>query len=156
MLANIMDAKLTEENFEVQHAYDGEEAYRILANGTLPDLVLLDVLLPKISGFDVLEKLRSEGKKLPKIIVFSNFAQEEDMRWAYQLGAIDYIVKSSFSPAQIIARIKKVFEENEQGPAGAAQPEAAAAASPYHQFDSMKDVMPMAEVLHPGDATPHS
>jgi DNA-binding response OmpR family regulator len=75
MLAKIIGMKLQEEQFEVQHAYDGEEAFTILSTADpMPDLVLLDVLLPKFSGFDVLEKLRATGKPLPKIIVFSNFA----------------------------------------------------------------------------------
>lgn len=109
MLAKIIDMKLQEEGFEVLHAYDGEQAYNALITDTLPDLVLLDVLLPKMSGFDVLEKLHSEKKPIPKVIIFSNFAQASDIEKSQALGAIDYIVKAAFSPAEIISKIKAIF-----------------------------------------------
>lgn len=172
MLAKIIGMKLEEEQFEVQHAYDGEEAYTALADSAhLPDLVLLDVLLPKMSGFDVMEKLKAEGKTLPKIIVFSNFAQKADVERAHALGAIDYIVKAAFSPAEILSKIKAVFEAGDEAPAApeasaatpaapetpaaAAEPTPAAAqdkANPYQSFQSLEDVMPMSEVLHPGES----
>ncbi len=116
MLAKIIGMKLEEEGYEVAHAYDGEEAYNLLTQPELPDLVLLDVLLPKMSGFDVLTKLRDEQKKLPKIIVFSNFAQKADVERAHELGAIDYIVKAAFSPAEILSKIKEIFEKGDVDP----------------------------------------
>jgi DNA-binding response OmpR family regulator len=166
MLAKIIGMKLEEEQFEVLHAYDGEEAYNMLCSPELPDLVLLDVLLPKMSGFDVLEKLQQEKRPLPKVIVFSNFAQKADVERAHALGAIDYIVKAAFSPAEILSKIKAVFAT----PAAAAAAPVAGATSeannpapvapqtstpqgtdPYQSFASMQDVMPMSEVLRPGE-----
>lgn len=147
MLAKIIGMKLQDEQYEVTHAYDGEEAYNLLTQPDLPDLVLLDVLLPKMSGFDVLEKMKTEGKKLPKIIVFSNFAQKADVERARSLGAIDYIVKAAFSPAEILGKIKGVLEEAE-GKGGEAGGESA-----YQSFESMEEVMPMSEVLHPDQPT---
>ncbi len=148
MLAKIIGMKLEEEQFEVIHAYDGEEAYNILSKAEQPDLVLLDVLLPKMSGFDVLEKLKSDGKALPKIIVFSNFAQKADVERARSLGAMDYIVKAAFSPAEILGKIKgsldTVSEPEGTTPAGGS--------SAYQAFESLEDVMPMSEVLHPDQA----
>ena len=146
MLAKIIGMKLEEESYEVIHAYDGEQAYEALSGNTLPDLVLLDVLLPKMSGFDVLEKLRAENKKLPKVIVFSNFAQKSDVERAQSLGAIDYIVKAAFSPAEILSKIKAVFAA--EGQASASD---AGGATPYQNFASMEEVMPMSEVLRPGE-----
>ena len=145
MLAKIIGMKLEEESFEVEHAYDGEQAYAFLSADTLPDLVLLDVLLPKMSGFDVLEKLKAEGKPLTKIIVFSNFAQKADVERAHALGAIDYIVKAAFSPAEILSKIKAVFALDEAAASGNSQ------TGPYSGFDSLQDVMPMSEVLRPGE-----
>ena len=137
-LADIIGIKLKEEQFEVDHAYDGEQAYQALIKSNLPDLVLLDVLLPKMSGFDVLQKLKDEKKPLPKIIVFSNFAQQSDIDKARSLGAVDYIVKAAFLPAEILSKIKAVFAQE-------------GAAAPAQNFDSMEDVKPMAEVLRPGE-----
>ncbi len=169
MLAKIIGMKLEEEQYEVIHAYDGEEAYNILAQPALPDLVLLDVLLPKMSGFDVLEKLHAENKPLPKVIVFSNFAQKADVERAHALGAIDYIVKAAFSPAEIISKIKEIFASSaaapvvapvatDSAPAPVASDQAAApvdSANPsaYQSFESLQDVMPMSEVLHPEEPT---
>lgn len=176
MLAKIIGMKLEEEQFEVLHAYDGEEAYNLLCKPELPDLVLLDVLLPKMSGFDVLEKLQQEKRPLPKVIVFSNFAQKADVERAHALGAIDYIVKAAFSPAEILSKIKAIFAAPAvpvqvageakpatdkpvdaaapaptSTPASAAAPAEGAAPDPYQSFASMQDVMPMSEVLRPGE-----
>jgi DNA-binding response OmpR family regulator len=146
MLAKIIGMKLEEEGYEVTHAYDGQAAYEAMCTTPPVDLVLLDVLLPKMSGFDVLEKLRAENRPLPKVIVFSNFAQKADVERAHSLGAIDYIVKAAFSPAEILSKIKTVF-------ATAAVPPAQPDANPYTQFASMEEVMPMSEVLHPDQPT---
>jgi two-component system, OmpR family, response regulator VicR len=154
MLARIIGMKIEEEGFEVVHAYDGEEAFTQLTQPVLPDLVLLDVLLPKMSGFDVLQKMREGNHPLPKIIVFSNFAQKADVERAHELGAIDYIVKAAFSPAEILGKIKAVFEQQATleatMPATPTAATPAPAASPYQSFASMEDVMPMSEVLRPG------
>lgn len=146
MLAKIIGMKLEEESYKVVHAYDGEEAYKALCSDPLPDLVLLDVLLPKMSGFDVLEKIRAEKKPLPKVIVFSNFAQKADVERAHALGAIDYIVKAAFSPAEILSKIKEVFAADEAVGDGSGK-----TTNPYTTFASMEDVMPMSEVLRPGE-----
>lgn len=150
MLAKIIGMKLEEEKYEVSHAYDGQQAYDVLAGDKLPDLVLLDVLLPKMSGFDVLEKLKTENKKLPKIIVFSNFAQKADVERAHALGAVDYIVKAAFSPAEIITKIRSILDAAEVEAAKPAST-APAEADPYASFDSIQDVKPMSEVLRPGE-----
>ena len=155
MLAKIIGMKLEEESFEVEHAYDGEQAYQALCKPELPDLVLLDLLLPKMSGFDVLERLRKEGHPLTRVIVFSNFAQKDDVERAHSLGAIDYIVKAAFSPAEIISKIKAVLAQETPIPTPAAAPAPGATpeapSDPYASFDSMQDVMPMSEVLRPGE-----
>ena len=131
MLAQIIEIKLKEEQFEVSHAYDGEQAYTILSGTDLPDLVLMDVLMPKMSGFEVLEKLQAEKKTVPTVIIFSNFAQASDIQRAHELGAVDYIVKAAFSPAEILSKIKAVFAANDT--------------TPYQGFDSLQEVLPMSE-----------
>ena len=141
MLAKIIGMKLEEDGYEVTHAYDGQAAYDAMSVQPLPDLVLLDVLLPKMTGFDVLTKLHAENLPIPRVIVFSNFAQAADVEQAKQLGAIDYIVKAAFSPAEILLKIKEVFAAS-AGTAGSTS-------TGYAAFSSMQDVMPMSEVLHP-------
>jgi CheY-like chemotaxis protein len=169
MLAKIIGMKLEEENYQVDHAYDGMEAYAMLSKSELPDLVLLDVLLPKMSGFDVLERLRNEGRPLPKVIVFSNFAQKADVERAHALGAVDYIVKAAFSPAEILSKINSILAVEETAPVAAPDaapqetpptvvpPPAATPPTPtkqedpYAGFQSLQDVVPMSEVIRPGE-----
>jgi DNA-binding response OmpR family regulator len=110
MLAQIIDIKLTEEAFEVSHAFDGDQAYAALNKEPAPDLVLMDVLLPKQNGFEVLERVKKEKGSLPPFMIFSNFGQDSDMKRAKELGAIDYIVKAAFSPVEIISKIKSVLQ----------------------------------------------
>lgn len=123
MLAKIIGIKLQSEGYAVLHAYDGQEAYEILAGSEKPDIVLLDVLLPKMSGFEVLEKLHADHAEIPKVVVFSNFAQKADVDKAYELGAVDYIVKAAFSPAEIIAKVEQYTKVGEEAAAqGSEQP----------------------------------
>jgi DNA-binding response OmpR family regulator len=144
MLAKIIGMKLEEEKYEVAHAYDGEEAYQMLSkDGASFDLVLLDLLLPKMGGFEVMEQMKKEGKALPKIIVFSNFAQKADVERAHTLGAMDYIVKAAFSPAEILSKIEAVFEA-ESGSKAKTE-------NPYQNFESLSEVMPMSEVADKDD-----
>ena len=145
MLAKIIGMKLEDEGFEVIHAYDGQAAYNALSAMPQPDLTLLDVLLPHMSGFDVLEKLHAEGKSIPRVIVFSNFAQKADVERAHALGAVDYIVKAAFSPAEILSKIKAVFAASESGVSADGQ-------AAYQRFSSLEEVMPMSEVLRPGES----
>lgn len=116
-LAEIISLKLQEEGFEVNNAYDGEEALQKLTqSSSLPDLVLLDILLPKINGLEVLAKIRQNGnEKLTSIpvLIFSNFAHEEEVQKAKDLGAVDYIVKAAFSPAEIVTKVKAVLADKQ-------------------------------------------
>lgn len=117
-LAEIISLKLQEEGFKVDNAYDGEEALNKLENnGDLPDLILLDILLPKINGLEVLTKIRQNGnEKLTSVpvLIFSNFAHEEEVQKAKDLGAVDYIVKAAFSPAEIVTKVKAVIGQPAQ------------------------------------------
>lgn len=112
-LAEIISLKLQEEGFKVDNAYNGEEALTKLENSAnRPDLVLLDILLPKVNGLEVLAKIRQSGDdKLTSIpvLIFSNFAHEEEVQKAKDLGAVDYIVKAAFSPAEIVTKVKAVL-----------------------------------------------
>lgn len=119
-LSEIISLKLQEEGFEVDTVYDGEEALQKLTkSANLPDLVLLDILLPKVNGLEVLAKIRQDGnEKLTSIpvLIFSNFAHEEEVQKAKDLGAVDYIVKAAFSPAEIVTKVKSVLSAKSTEP----------------------------------------
>lgn len=107
-LRELLISKLIAEGFSITSATDGKEALRSLSQ-PIPDLVLLDLILPDVSGFEVLEKMKSldQWKPVP-VIVLSNLDQKEDMDRARALGASDFMIKANFSLNEIIARIKKV------------------------------------------------
>ncbi len=108
-LRDICAKKLSKEGFEVYEAIDGEEALKIV-DKVKPDIVLLDIILPAIDGFEVLEKIRSnpnpETQKVP-IIMLSNLGQKDDIEKALKIGANDYLVKAHFNTEEIIDKIKK-------------------------------------------------
>jgi DNA-binding response OmpR family regulator len=106
-LARALALKLTKENFDVDNAYDGEEALNKLT-ATTYDLVLLDLVMPKLNGFDVLKKLKEQNKPV-KVVVLSNLSQEDDVKRAKEFGALDFIVKSDRSIAEIIERVKSLI-----------------------------------------------
>ena len=102
-IVDIIRFNLTRENFEVLEAYDGE-AGLALARAEKPDLILLDVMMPKMMGFDVCKALRDEGDNVPVIILTAR-EEEEDKIFGLEIGADDYITKP-FSMRELIARVR--------------------------------------------------
>jgi DNA-binding response OmpR family regulator len=110
-LSSVLQLKLTKEGFKVIRASDGEEAINMLIDqGLKPDLILLDLILPKRNGFEVLETIRQEPmlEKLP-VIVISNLGQPSDVERGKSLGVIDYYVKAKFSVDELVQKIKDEF-----------------------------------------------
>jgi len=105
-LHKILAMKIKAAGFDVISAYDGESALKKIKER--PDLILLDLILPQMSGFEFLGeiKINEEYKKIP-VIVLSNLGQEEDIERAKSLGAVDYLVKANFSIDEVIKKIKE-------------------------------------------------
>lgn len=105
-LANVYLARLEVEGFQVKRVPNGEDALAA-AIEFKPDLVLLDVMMPKVSGFDVLDILRNTPETANlKIVMLTALSQENDKSRADQLGADDYLVKSQVVIADVVERIK--------------------------------------------------
>jgi DNA-binding response OmpR family regulator len=102
---------LTKEGHEMISALDGEEGLR-LAKSKKPDLILLDLVLPKVHGFEVLEELKSdaETKDIP-IIVLTNLESMEDVDKAIELGAKTYLVKAQYKLEEVLEKVKKALLE---------------------------------------------
>lgn len=109
-LSNIYQTKFTKEGYQVSVAGDGEEALKVVKIKK-PDIILLDVLLPKLDGFAVLEKLKkdTETKDIP-VILLTNLGQRDDVDRGLQLGAADYLIKAHFKPSETVEKVKKVLE----------------------------------------------
>ncbi len=105
-LASVYTTRLQAEGFDVRRVSDGEEALAG-AKTYKPDLVLLDVMMPKVSGFDVLDILRNTPETANlKVIMLTALSQESDQERAKKLGADDYLVKSQVVISDVIDRIR--------------------------------------------------
>ena len=108
-LANAYRVKLSKSGFDVMIAQDGEEAIKSLSEFT-PDLIILDLMMPKVDGFSVLRELKSSDKwKGIPVLVASNLGQSEDIVKATKLGAADYIVKTDLSMKKLIEKIIQII-----------------------------------------------
>ena len=108
-LSSILQLKLDKENFKTIRAADGEEALNILIEqGIRPDVILLDLILPKKNGFEVLETIRQDPtlEKLP-VIIISNLGQPSDIDRGKALGVIDYFVKAKLSVDELVNKVKE-------------------------------------------------
>lgn len=107
-LREICAKKLTKEGFLVFEIVDGEQALKDLEK-IEPDIILLDIILPMVNGFEVLEKIRSSKNlkiKEAPVIMLSNLGQEEDVKKAFSLGANDYLIKTHSTIEEIVEKIK--------------------------------------------------
>lgn len=114
-LTEIYTTKLREAGFNVEVAENGEKGEKLLLEKKF-DLLILDIVLPQINGWEVLEKIRDQkqkNKKLKdlKIIALSNLSQEEEIKKALSFGVLRYFVKAHYTPAEVIDEIKKIIKE---------------------------------------------
>ncbi len=110
MLADMYATKFSMEGFETSKAYDGA-AGLALAKRVKPDIILLDVIMPKLDGFAVLKELKDDVnvKDIP-VILLTNLGQDEDIKKGKQLGAADYFVKANHTPAEVVTKIRQVLK----------------------------------------------
>lgn len=99
--------------YEVETAFDGEEALaKIQIMKDKPTIILLDVMMPKLSGFDVLKRIKTmdDLKNIP-VVLLTNLSGKEDAERGISLGAADYMVKSEYEPKQVVSRIEDIISK---------------------------------------------
>ena len=103
---------LTEDGFDVLNVFDGEETVKI-ARESKPDLILLDIILPKKDGYEVLDELKRDEKttKIP-IILLTNLESAENIQKAFDKGATTYLVKSNYKLEDVVKKIKETLKTN--------------------------------------------
>lgn len=102
-LRELAAQKLTKEGFDLSAAMDGEQGIA-LAEKVIPEVILLDILLPGIDGFEVLKRIRANAAlKGARVVMLSNFGQTEDLEKAKALGADRFLVKANFTLDEIIS-----------------------------------------------------
>lgn len=108
-LAGIYANKFEREGFGVVLAVDGEAGLKS-AKKERPDIILLDILLPKLDGFEVLQQLKADRDlhSIP-VVLLTNLGQKEDVDKGLKLGAADYLIKAHFMPAETVDKVKKVL-----------------------------------------------
>ncbi|KKW47535.1 MAG: hypothetical protein A2128_00465 [Candidatus Liptonbacteria bacterium GWC1_60_9] len=113
-LSALLKTRLQNEGLTVVHAVDGQQAVEIL-KASKPSLILLDLILPKKSGFEVMEAIQSDPElnKSP-IIIISNLGQESDVQRGRELGAIEYFVKAKTSIDDLIVKIQQFLTGAQQ------------------------------------------
>jgi len=111
-LSSILKARLEKDGFQVIQAFNGEEALKKLHEST-PGLVILDLIMPKMSGFEVLQAISIDPQlnKIP-VVVVSNLGQPGDMEKAKGFGAIDYFVKMRLSIDELLVKIRDIITKS--------------------------------------------
>ena len=110
MLAEMYATKLEMEKFQVLKAFDGKVGLELVRKEK-PDLVLLDIILPKLDGFLVLKEIKKDPvlKNIP-VLLLTNLGQESDVKKGQKLGANGYFVKANHSPADIVNKVKEFLK----------------------------------------------
>lgn len=110
-LSGIYQKKFEMEGFKVTMAGDGESGWQT-AKKKKPDIILLDILLPKLDGFAVLEKLKKDGetKNIP-VILLTNLGQKDDVEKGLEQGAADYLIKAHFKPSEVVDKVNKILKK---------------------------------------------
>lgn len=104
-LCKLLARKLEQSGFVVKSAFDGESGLEVVA-ADAPDLILLDLLLPGIDGFEVIRRLKSDPKaNMIPIVIISNLGEPGDIASATKLGAAEYLVKAEYTPDQIVKKV---------------------------------------------------
>jgi CheY-like chemotaxis protein len=113
---DIYQTKLSLEGFEVVKAENGMEALKKLEGGEcpVPDLILLDILMPYVNGLEVLERIKKDERfnKIP-VILLTNLSQKEEIGHGIELGANDYLIKSHFTPSEVLEKIRIFLPKKE-------------------------------------------
>jgi len=110
-LRELIAQKLLREKYDIAEAVDGEKGIKAVEDEK-PDLVLLDLILPGIDGFEVLSRIKANPAiAATPVIILSNLGQKDDIERGLKIGATDYMIKAHFTPAEIITKIKGVLGE---------------------------------------------
>jgi len=110
-LSDMYQTKFNAEGYEVTSAMDGEEGLRVLENDdNKPALILLDIVMPKMDGIEVLEKIKKmENVKNIPVIMLTNLGQKEEIDKAMEKGAANYLIKANYTPSEIVERVKDMM-----------------------------------------------
>jgi len=109
-LRELISQKLATEGYDVIEAVDGDKGIEKIRTEK-PDMVLLDLIIPGIDGFEVLAKMKADpGTANIAVIVLSNLGQKDDIEKGLEMGANDYLIKAHFTPGEIVEKIQQILK----------------------------------------------
>lgn len=110
LLSDIIRKKLQRYDTKLLHAYDSGEAFKFFDEGEKPDIIFLDILLPGMNGYEILEKLKSntETRDIP-VIILSNFGQKSEVEKGLQLGAERFLIKATITLDEVFQEAQKIL-----------------------------------------------
>lgn len=110
-LLSMYATKLNLENYKVVQATTGVQALKMMSK-ELPDLILLDLKLPEMDGFEVLKNIKAnkDTSTIP-VIVLTNYSEKEHIDQCFSLGATDYLIKAHFVPSEVVGKIKNILDQ---------------------------------------------
>lgn len=116
-LAEMYETVLSNAGFQVVKAFDGEEGIEKMRS-TLPDLVILDIVMPKVNGIEVLTVVGQDQKlkQIPIFILTNVYSSEDNVKMLLDLGAVDYLVKSELTPGQVVNKVREILATNPKKP----------------------------------------
>ncbi len=109
-LSDMYQTKFVESGYDVKVAGDGQQGLTMLQDGLRPDMVLLDIVMPKMDGIEMFTAVKKEEKlKDIPVILLTNLGQESDITRGMELGALDYFVKAHFTPSEVVKKVEALF-----------------------------------------------
>lgn len=113
-LVEMYTTKFDLEGFEVMAAEDGKKGLE-MAKKEKPDIILLDILMPKMDGFEVLDALKKDKEMsgIP-VVLLTNLGQKDDVKKGFEKGAVGYLIKAHFMPSEVVDKIKKILKESKK------------------------------------------
>jgi DNA-binding response OmpR family regulator len=113
-LVEMYTTKFELEGFGVISAEDGIKGLEMVKKET-PDIILLDILMPKMDGFAVLDALKKDKTTADiPVVLLTNLGQKEDVKKGFEKGAVGYLIKAHFMPSEVVEKIKKILKENKK------------------------------------------
>ncbi len=109
---DIYKTKLTNEGFKLITANNGKKAIEKIEEGTvIPDIILLDIVMPYVDGLTVLKEIqKNETWKFIPVILLTNLSQKEEIEEGFRLGAKDYLIKSHFTPSEVVEKVNEYLK----------------------------------------------
>ncbi len=114
-LLDMYSLKFRQSGFKVEACFGGQEALEKIRGGLRPDMVLFDLVMPNMDGFEFLRSFKEENlSEKSKLIILSNLGQKEDVQKGLALGADDYIVKAYFTPSEVLAKVSSLLDTSKR------------------------------------------